>query len=256
MWIVSTIGYWVALVIFTILFSVIALFASYLDSNGDSAHQVARLWGKTILFFSGVKVKLSSEVKSLSFGRSYIFMANHQSAFDIFTLLAGLSIPFRWLAKEELFRIPIFGPSMRRAGYIPINRDSPRDAIGSLNKAAQIIRKGVSVVVFPEGTRSEDGKLLPFKNGGFVLAIKSKSPIVPTAIIGTFQVKPRGRFSVHPRTVYIHLGIPIETEGYTTRDKDELKEKVSHALSTLLSGNYSDSITRNNDYTGKEQMIL
>ncbi len=234
MWIFWTFSYWAALVVFTILFSVVALFASYMDPNGNSAHQVARLWGKTLVLCSGVRVRLTGEVERLSSGQPYVFMANHQSAFDIFSLLAGLPIPFRWLAKEELFKIPIFGPSMRRAGYIAINRENPKDAIKSLNRAAQRIREGVSVVVFPEGTRSEDGTLLPFKTGGFVLAIKSAAPIVPTAIIGTFEVKPRGSFWVHPRTVYIVLGIPIETRGYRTRDKNVLKERVHEALSTLL----------------------
>jgi len=234
MWIIWTFSYWIALVVFTILFSIVALFASFIDPNGNSAHEVARWWGKTLLMFSGVKVRLIGATEAIVPGQPYIFMANHQSAFDIFTLLAGLPVPFRWVAKEELFKIPIFGPSMRRAGYIPINRANPRDAVRSLNKAAQRIREGISVVVFPEGTRSEDGKLLPFKGGGFVLAIKSSVPIIPTAIHGTFEVKPRGSFWVHPRTVYIHFAPPIETKGYRTRDKDVLKEQVFQALSALL----------------------
>ncbi len=238
MWVFWTFSFWIALVIFTILFSILALFASFMDPGGNSAHQVARLWGKTLLFFSHVKVTLVEETGALSPDRPYIFMANHQSAFDIFTLLAGLPIPFRWLAKEELFKIPIFGPSMRRAGYIAINRDNPRDAVKSLNKAAQRIREGISVVVFPEGTRS-DGTLLPFKNGGFVLAIKSTAPIVPTALIGTYEVKPRDSFWVRPRNVYIVLGTPIETKGYQTRDKEALKEKVFQALSALLENRQS-----------------
>ena len=245
MWVVWTFSYWIALVIFTIFFSILALFASFIDPGGNSAHQVARLWGKTLLLFSGVQVKLVGETHAISPDQSYIFMANHQSAFDIFSLLAGLPIPFRWVAKKELFKIPIFGPSMRRAGYISIDRSNPRDAVRSLNKAAQRIREGVSVVVFPEGTRTEDGNLLPFKGGGFVLAIKSTAPIVPTAIRGTFMVKPRGSFWIHPRTVYIHLGTPIETKGYKTRDKDILKEKVFQALSALLVGQHQNAAPPN-----------
>jgi len=235
MWIVWTLLYWFALVVFTIIFSILALFATFIDPGGNSAHQVARLWGKTLLLFSGVKVELSGDMESIKSDKSYIFMANHQSAFDIFALLAGLPIPFRWVAKEELFKIPIFGPSMRRAGYIPINRNNPRDAIKSLNEAARRIHEGVSVVVFPEGTRSEDGKLLPFKSGGFVLSIKSGAPIVPTALIGTFEIKPKGRFWVHPKTVTILLGAPIETKSYKTRDKETLKEIVFNTLQNLLS---------------------
>lgn len=235
MWIVWTLLYWFALVVFTIIFSILALFASFIDPGGNSAHQVARLWGKTLLLFSGVKVELNGDLESIKTDKSYIFMANHQSAFDIFVLLAYLPVQFRWVAKEELFKIPIFGPSMRRAGYIPINRANPRDAIKSINEAARKIHEGVSVVVFPEGTRSEDGKLLPFKSGGFVLSIKSRAPIVPTALIGTFEVKPRGSFWVHPQTVTIMLGQPIETKGYKTRDKETLKEIVFNTMHNLLS---------------------
>jgi len=234
MWIVWTLLYWFALVVFTVIFSILALFASFIDPGGNSAHQVARLWGKTLLLFSGVKVELSGDLESIKTDKSYIFMANHQSAFDIFVLLAYLPVTFRWVAKEELFKIPIFGPSMRRAGYIPINRANPRDAIKSINEAARKIHEGVSVVVFPEGTRSEDGKLLPFKSGGFVLSIKSRAPIVPTALIGTFEVKPKGRFWVHPQTVTILLGAPIETKSYKTRDKDALKDAVFNAMSNLF----------------------
>lgn len=234
MWIFWTFSYWFALVVFTIILSIVALFASFIDPGGNSAHQVAQLWGKVILFFSGVKVELRGNLDSITPYRSCIFMANHQSAFDIFVLLARLPIPFRWVAKEELFKIPIFGPSMRRAGYIPINRANPRDAVKSLSHAVRRIREGISVVVFPEGTRSGDGRLLPFKGGGFILAIRSTAPIIPTAVIGTFEVKKRGGFWVHPRTVIVSFGTPIETKGYKTRDKEVLKNKVFNALSDLL----------------------
>jgi len=235
MWIIRTFLYWFALVVFTILFSILALFASFVDPGGNSAHQCARAWAKTLLFFAGVKVKLQGEVGQIEPDSPYVFMANHQSAFDIFVLLAGLPVPFRWVAKEELFKIPIFGPAMRRAGYIPINRANPRDAVRSLNEAAKKIQEGVSVIVFPEGTRSEDGKLLPFKSGGFVLAIKSQVPIVPTALIGTFEIKPRGRFWVRPRTAYIRFGDPIDTKGLKTKDKEALKNRVFTVLQKLLS---------------------
>ncbi len=234
MWIIRTFLYWIALVVFTMLFSVLALIASFADPDGNGAHQCARAWAKTLLFFAGVKVKLEGEVHAIKPDTPYVFMANHQSAFDIFTLLAGLPVPFRWVAKAELFKIPIFGPSMRRAGYISINRDNPREAVRSLNEAAQKIHKGISVVVFPEGTRSQDGQLLPFKSGGFVLAIKSQVPIVPTGIIGTYQVKPVDRFWIRPGTVTIRFGAPIETAGLKTRDKETLKEHVFQTLQALL----------------------
>jgi 1-acyl-sn-glycerol-3-phosphate acyltransferase len=243
MWIVRTFLYWIALVVFTLIFSILALFASLLDHGGNSAHQCARAWAKTLLFFAGVKVRLEGEVNSLEPEGPYVFMANHQSAFDIFVLLAGLPVPFRWVAKAELFKIPIFGPAMKRAGYISINRDNPRNAVKSLNEAAQKIRDGVSVVVFPEGTRSKDGILLPFKSGGFVLAIKSQTPIVPTALIGTFDVKPVGRFWIHPNIVFIRFGTPVETMGLKTRDKEAMKNKIFVILQALLNQKQETNIT-------------
>ncbi len=237
MWIIRTFLYWFALVVFTIVFSIMALFASFIDPGGNSAHQCARAWAKTLLLFAGVKVRLQGAVEAIDLETPYVFMANHQSAFDIFVLLAGLPVPFRWVAKAELFKIPIFGPSMRRAGYISINRDNPRDAVRSLNEAAKKIREGISVIVFPEGTRSEDGKLLPFKSGGFVLAIKSQAPIVPTALVGTFEIKPRGRFWVRPRTAIIRFGAPVETKGLKTRDKEDLKNRIHGILHELLKDN-------------------
>jgi len=233
MWIVRTFLYWFSLVVFTIFFSVMTIILSFtIPKKGPQFS--ARLWGKTMLFFSGVKVKLTGNPDAVSTLIPCIFVANHQSAFDIFTLLAAFPVPFRWLAKEELFKIPVFGPAMRRAGYIPINRGNPRDALKSLNSAATKIREGASVVVSPEGTRSEDGKLLPFKSGGFILAIKSRVPIIPVAIHGTRAIKPKKSFWIHPRTVYLHFGDPIETAGMKTRDKESLKERVFNTLSTQL----------------------
>ncbi len=234
MWIFRTLLYWIALVVFTILFSILAFTVSLVDRQGNGAHQIARIWAKTLLFFSGVRIHLQGNIHELARHTPCIFMANHQSAFDIFVLLAGLPVSFRWLAKEELFKIPIFGPAMRRAGYISINRDNPRDAVRSLNEAAKKIQEGVSVVVFPEGTRSKDGHLLPFKSGGFVLAIKSQVPIIPTALIGTFEVKPVGSFWIYPKPVTIRIGSPIPTSGFKTKEKEILKRKVFQALSSLL----------------------
>jgi 1-acyl-sn-glycerol-3-phosphate acyltransferase len=233
MWIIRTFLYWFSLVVFTIFYSILAIVSSFINPL-KGPHFIGRMWGKTMLIFSGVNVKITGNPVSASDFAPSIFMANHQSAFDIFTLLAAFPVPFRWVAKEELFKIPIFGPAMRRAGYVPINRGNPRDALKSLNKAAMKIKGGTSVVVFPEGTRSEDGKLLPFKNGGFILAIKSQVPIIPVAIHGTQAIKPKKSFWIHPRTVYLHFGDPIETAGMKTRDKELLKERTFNALSAQL----------------------
>jgi 1-acyl-sn-glycerol-3-phosphate acyltransferase len=163
-----------------------------------------------------------------------ICMSNHQSNFDIPVLLGYLPVPFRWLAKAELFKIPVFGRAMRGAGYIPIDRSDRPAAIASLRQAAAAIRGGVSVVIFPEGTRSPDGTLKPFKKGGFVMAIEAGVPIVPVALRGTFDIMPKNRLLIRPRDVTLTIGAPIATTGYGLHSKEVLMDEVGNALRRLL----------------------
>ena len=112
-------------------------------------------------------------------------MSNHQSALDISVLLSHLPVPFKFVAKRELFRIPVFGRAIKKAGYINIDRDNPREALKAIEEAVARIRGGTSVLIFPEGTRSRDGNLLPFMKGAFSLATRAGVPVVPLAVIGT-----------------------------------------------------------------------
>jgi len=143
-------------------------------------------------------------------------------------------VPFRWLAKAELFKIPIFGRAMRGAGYIPINRTDRPAAIESLRQAAGAVRRGVSVMIFPEGTRSLDGTLKPFKKGGFVMAIEAGVPIVPVALRGTFDIMPKNRLMIRPRDVMMVIGEPIATTGYSIHSKEALMDEVRNALHRQL----------------------
>jgi len=136
-----------------------------------------RTWARCILAASAVSVVVE-EQEALDRQQPYIFAANHQSQFDIFALQGYFKTDFRWLAKEELFRIPIFGPAMRRAGNIAVDRSHGRQALQSLKKAAKQISDGTSVIIFPEGTRSRDGRLQPFKPGGFSCYARHASPAV------------------------------------------------------------------------------
>jgi 1-acyl-sn-glycerol-3-phosphate acyltransferase len=164
-------------------------------------------------------------------------MPNHQSNFDIPVLLAHLSVQFRWLAKVELFTIPIFGHAMRKAGYISIDRYNRESAFESLKIAANKIKSGVSVLIFPEGTRSRDGKIRSFKKGGFVLAIDSGVPIVPIAIKGTRSIMTKGKFRVNPGHVSLVIHKPIDTSAYNRQTKKALMESVRRVICDGLETN-------------------
>jgi 1-acyl-sn-glycerol-3-phosphate acyltransferase len=213
----------------TAFFSLMAILASLLDKKGEWPHIVARVWGRTLLFGARVKVTVKNPA-DIDLSRSYIYMSNHQSNFDIPVLLAYLPVQFRWLAKVELFRIPIFGFAMQRAGYISIDRSNRKAAIISLNRAAEIIRGGVSVLIFPEGTRSLDGNIRPFKSGGFILAIESGVPIVPVIIHGTWPIMPKDRLRIRPGNVVLEIQKPVETARYSRNDKAELMERVRQII--------------------------
>jgi 1-acyl-sn-glycerol-3-phosphate acyltransferase len=152
------------------------------------------------------------------------------SNFDIPVLQAYLPVQFRWLAKAELYKIPIFGQAMKSAGYISIDRSDRKSAIESLNQAAMIIRNGVSVIIFPEGTRSRTRKIQPFKKGGFFLAVDSGVSIVPIIIHGTDQIMPTKKITIKPGNVTLEITKPIKSSNYTRKTKDDLIKKVRNII--------------------------
>ncbi len=164
----------------------------------------------------------------------YVFAGNHTSQFDIYSFQAAFPHDFRWIAKKELFRIPVFGLAMQRAGFIPIDRTRGREALKSLNLAALRIAAGSSVLVFPEGTRSQDGKLNVFKSGAFLLAIKSGVPVVPIAFNGAYSVLPSGKLFPQSGEIIIRIGKPIPTVQYKTKNKQELANLIHNQVAELL----------------------
>jgi 1-acyl-sn-glycerol-3-phosphate acyltransferase len=216
-------------VLATIVFGSTTILFSFFSKTGNAPHKVAQLWGRSILFFSGVKVMVKG-AENLNPVRSYIYMSNHQSNFDIPVLLGCLPVQFRWLAKAELFRIPIFGRGMQGCGYISIDRSNRKSAFKSLAQAARTIREGTSVLIFPEGTRTRDGHIKSFKKGGFVLAADAGVPIVPIIIRGTYAIMPRTRWQIQPGPVVMEIHRPIETAEFTRKTKDDLMEHVRNTM--------------------------
>jgi 1-acyl-sn-glycerol-3-phosphate acyltransferase len=216
---------WICLVFTTIFLSTVAIVFSLFDKNGDTVHRIGRFWAGLHLKVSGVKVVIKG-VEHLA-GPPFVFMCNHQSALDIYTLLASLPISFRWIAKRQLFKIPFIGWAMGRAGYISIDRENPREALKAMEEAARKIRGGMNIIIFPEGTRSLDGVLLPFKKGGFTLALRAMVPIVPIGIYGTSQLQPKGSFIPKKKgVIYINIGKPIILEGLDRSAKTRVMDDV------------------------------
>ena len=224
-----TVFIWSCISLFTISLGALAFVTFPFDRSGNMVHCYARLWGRLIILASGVKVAVTG-LENINQKSPCIFICNHLGSFDIFSLLAYLPVQFRWLAKVELFRIPILGWAMSTAGYISLDRSGRRQAYRSMETAAQKIREGTSVVIFPEGSRSLDGKLQPFMKGGFTLAIKAQVPLVPITIDGTWEIMPRNSRRIKKGPIGIVIDRPIETRGLTMRDRETLMVKVESTI--------------------------
>jgi 1-acyl-sn-glycerol-3-phosphate acyltransferase len=214
----------------TLFFCTMALPLAWMDRSGRLIHRwIAIPWARVIVRVSGVRVQVLGR-ENVETDRPRIYLTNHQSFFDIFILLAGLPVDFKFVLKQELMRIPVLGFTMRQARYIAIDRANPRRAVQSMNQAAERIKSGASVVVFPEGTRSEDGRLQPFKRGGFLLALKSGCEVVPVTIQGSSRIAPKGSLRIRPGRVTVTIGEPVSLAGYGKRDVEGLMERLREAM--------------------------
>ena len=220
------------LVLGTVFFATVALLVGWLPPRGNMVYRVARVWSRFLLFFCGVRADAEFETELDPDGR-YIYMANHQSLFDIPALIGTLPGQTRFLAKRSLFQIPIFGWAIKLGGFVTIDRADGRRAQEAFAVAAQRLASGTSILIFPEGTRSEDGRLLPFKRGGLLLAIKSGLPIVPVGIRGSLEVQGRRQFSIRPLPVRVHYGSPIEVGEYGVRQRRALEDEVRSQIADL-----------------------
>jgi len=190
---------------------------------------VANIWGRILLVICNTKVEVIGSENILR-GKPQVFMANHQSDFDILITLAHVPGQFRWIAKKELFAIPVFGQAMKSAGYIEIDRQNHEKAMQSLDLAALRIRQGKSVMTFPEGTRSRNGEIKAFKPGTFYLAIQSGVPIVPITIIGSGDIMPKRSLKIKPGKIKLIIGKPISVQNYTLENRQELINRVRQVI--------------------------
>ena len=213
----------------TAFMSTCAFVFPLLSPGENKVHKIANLWARMLLWLANTRVDVIGGQNVLP-DKPQIFMANHQSDFDILIVLAHIPGQFRWIAKKELFKIPVFGKAMRNAGYIEIDRQNHEKALKSLDEAAEKIREGKSVVTFPEGTRSRDRKIKPFKQGMFHLAIRAGVPIVPISILGAHEIMPKRSLKVRPGKITMIIDRPVDVSGYTIETRAQLIEKVRNIM--------------------------
>lgn len=210
----------------TIFIFILVIISLAFDRSGNSIHSIGALWSRILLFLSGVTVEIKG-AENLLQDRPQILASNHRGAFDILALQGFIPIQFRWVAKKSLFKIPIIGWSMSLVGYVSIDREKAGSAYKSIERAAEKVKNGTSVLIFPEGTRSAAGSLLPFKRGGFLLATKSGVPIVPVSIRGTENLMKKESILIRPGAVKVVIGKPIPVSDV---DEKLLMEMVRKAI--------------------------
>lgn len=189
-------------------------------------------WARWILAAAGTRVVIEG-AERIPGGVPVVYASNHASMFDILALAAHLPGSIRFVAKAELARIPFFGAALVRAGHVSIEREKKTQAIEAYRHAADTVRSGISAVVFPEGTRTRTGALLPFKNAPFGLAIAAAVPLVPLFVSGTFDILPKGRFRLRPAPIRVRIGEPIATAGLTLADRQALRDRARAAMEAL-----------------------
>jgi len=224
---VAWLGFWATIA--TIILGIPVMFAGILSRTGNLAFSISKLWAYTMLAVSFVRMEIKNKNKILK-GTPYIIISNHQSHYDIITLVTTLGIQFRWIIKKEILKLPIFGYALYASRNIFIDRSNTARAIESINKGIDRLPKGVSVMVFAEGTRSPDGQIHEFKKGGFVTAVRRKIPILPVTVNGSRRVMRKGSFTLKPGKIQIVIGDPIDTSGYTTDTVQELIDKTRQTI--------------------------
>jgi 1-acyl-sn-glycerol-3-phosphate acyltransferase len=215
--------------VYTGVCGTLSLAGSVFDAQGRWQHAMARAWSRLILWTAFVRVRAEGQ-ENIDRQAGQVFCVNHQSMLDIPVLFASLPVPFRFVAKRSLFRVPFMGWHLTRSGHIPVDRDRPRQALKSFNQAARRIREGTCVVLFPEGHRSRDGQMLPFKAGSFYLAILSGVPIVPITLNGTRRAMTPGTLHLRPGKVEMIVHKPVPTVGLTLKEADRLMEQVRETI--------------------------
>jgi 1-acyl-sn-glycerol-3-phosphate acyltransferase len=204
------------------------------DKSGRQQHAIAHLWARTLLLISLSPVKIIGREK-LHVYETAVYASNHLSYMDTPVLFAKLPFQFRILAKQSLWKIPFIGWYLHRSGQVPVDSNSPRSLIASLNRGVATLKHGLPLVLFPEGGRAATGQLQAMMSGCAYMAIKAQVPLVPLTLIGTYELLPIHVYALHPRPVFIVIGDPIPTAGLNARDADSLTKRLYESISATYS---------------------
>jgi 1-acyl-sn-glycerol-3-phosphate acyltransferase len=217
-------GFWTAVLFPLTFISVLLTF------GGNASVWIAReLWSPVLLWAGGARLVVHGR-ENVDPNRPTIYVGNHQSTLDIPAHFLAVPVPFRYVAKSQLGWVPFIGWYLWVAGHIFVNRSNRQAAIDSLQRAGEKIRGGKSIFLYPEGTRSPDGSILPFKKGPFALALAARVPICPVTIEGTGKIMPKNSWNIVPGPVHVKIGKPIDTTGFAANDREGLARVVREAI--------------------------
>lgn len=220
------------LILSTIWCTLTIIIGSILGNNRFWGYYPGVIWGRFVCFAALVRVKVNR--KSLDKTQSYVFVSNHQGAFDIFLLYGYLGHNFKWLMKASLKKMPLVGLASDKAGHVFVDQSSRKGVIETMRQAKETLKDGISTVVFPEGHRTRDGQMIEFKKGAFQTALSLKLPIVPITIDGAYKIHPYGSYRMNPGKITLTFHDPIPTEGLTSNDLPELIDRVKNIIGSSL----------------------
>ncbi len=224
-----TVRFWLIVVLLTLVFAPLSIMARGIDSSGDWSHKCNSWWSRWTCILNGVKVTVEG-MEHVDLNRAQIFVANHQSYFDIFALDGFLPVQLRWMSKASIFNIPLVGWAMRAADCISVERGDKKKSYQAFLASVEKLKSGKSVVIFPEGTRSETGEIGEFKKGGHLLSARSKVPLTPATIIGSREIIKKGSGTIHPRPVKIIISPPIEWDPKKSNKGENVLEEIRQII--------------------------
>ena len=220
----------------TLILFIPCIIAAYLSSTGNLAFNLTQIWARIVLAASFVRIRILNRER-IAKGVSYIIVANHTSFYDILAIVTTLGIQFRWVIKKGVLKVPLFGYALYASRNIFIDRSNPKEAMESIHQGTERLPKGVSVMIFPEGGRSMDGAIKPFKKGGFVMAIEKKWPVLPVTINGSRAIHAKTTRSVSPGTIEVVVGEPIDASEYS---QETMSSLIERSRSVVLSNHKPD----------------